>query len=173
MKPCAWERPLSSISSRARRAAAIFMTSHAPGASVMPQNKFPPFIEDVRQVYQKVTAELEIGAPFKNYQKRTCELFEEQGHPTVIQNPLTQEGYVHGLGHGVGLQIHERPFSRLTGDDSNRLEPGAVFTIEPGLYYPERGMGVRIEDTLLMRPDGVAEVLVEYPNDLVLPVKSA
>lgn len=128
--------------------------------------------EDVKEVYHRVTAELEMGAPFKRYQTRTCELFDAQGHTTVLKDPLTQEGYVHGLGHGVGLQVHERPFSRLTGDDSNRLEAGSVFTIEPGLYYPELGMGVRLEDTVWMRPDGVAEVLVEYPLDLVLPVKS-
>jgi Xaa-Pro aminopeptidase len=128
--------------------------------------------EDVRAVYQQVMDELVVGEPFKNYQKRTCELFENRGHPTVLQNPLTQDGYVHGLGHGVGLQVHERPFSRTTGDEDNRLDPGAVFTIEPGLYYPERGMGVRLEDTVWMRSDGIAEVLVEYPYDLVLPVNS-
>jgi Xaa-Pro aminopeptidase len=43
-----------------------------------------------------------------------------------------------------------------------------VFTIEPGLYYPEREIGVRIEDTVWMRPDGELEVLVDYPKDLVL-----
>ena len=128
--------------------------------------------EDVRAVYEQVMSELQLGAPFKGYQKRTCELFEARGHPTVLRNPLTQEGYVHGLGHGVGLQVHERPFSRTTGDEGNRLEPGAVFTVEPGLYYPERGMGVRLEDTVWMRPDGVAEVLADFPYDLVLPLKS-
>ena len=46
-----------------------------------------------------------------------------------------------------------------------------VVTVEPGLYYPERGMGVRLEDTLWARPDGVFEILAEYPMDLVLPVK--
>ena len=46
-----------------------------------------------------------------------------------------------------------------------------VVTIEPGLYYPERGMGVRLEDTVWVRPDGEMEVLAPYPMDLVLPVK--
>jgi Xaa-Pro aminopeptidase len=129
--------------------------------------------ENVRSIHGQVMSELVLGAPFKKYQKRACELFEALGHPTVMNNPLTQEGYVHGLGHGVGLQVHERPFSRVTSDDGNRLDPGVVFTIEPGLYYPERGMGVRLEDTVWMRPDGVAEVLAEYSYELVLPVKTA
>jgi Xaa-Pro aminopeptidase len=46
--------------------------------------------------------------------------------------------------------------------------PGTVFTIEPGLYYPEQGLGVRIEDTFYMRPDGELEILVDFPRDLVL-----
>jgi len=53
----------------------------------------------------------------------------------------------------------------------DRLEPGSVVTIEPGLYYPERGMGVRLEDTVWVRPDGEMEILADYPLDLVLPVK--
>ncbi len=44
-------------------------------------------------------------------------------------------------------------------------------TVEPGLYYPERGLGVRLEDTVYVRPDGTIEVLVEYPLDLVLKMK--
>jgi Xaa-Pro aminopeptidase len=46
-----------------------------------------------------------------------------------------------------------------------------VVTIEPGLYYPERGLGMRIEDAIFIRPDGRPEVLAEYPHDLVIPLK--
>jgi Xaa-Pro aminopeptidase len=46
-----------------------------------------------------------------------------------------------------------------------------VVTAEPGLYYPEKGMGVRIEDSVWIRPDGRAEILAEYPYDLVLEMK--
>ena len=48
-----------------------------------------------------------------------------------------------------------------------------VVTIEPGLYYPERGMGVRLEDTIYVTPDGEIEVLAQYPLDLVLPIEEA
>jgi len=55
--------------------------------------------------------------------------------------------------------------------DDNILKPNAVFAIEPGLYYPEQGMGVRIEDTVWVRPDGGVEILVDYPYDFVLNMK--
>lgn len=50
------------------------------------------------------------------------------------------------------------------------LAPGSVITIEPGLYYPERNLGVRLEDTVYVRPDGTFEIPAAYPMDLVLPV---
>ncbi|MBN2147876.1 MAG: aminopeptidase P family protein [Anaerolineales bacterium] len=128
--------------------------------------------EDVRAVYEQIMQELKVGTPFKDYQSRTCDLFEERGHPTVKSNPQTQEGYVHSLGHGVGLHIHERPASGITAAADDILIPGVVATIEPGLYYPERGMGVRLEDTAWVRPDGQFEVLAAYPHDLLLPVKT-
>jgi Xaa-Pro aminopeptidase len=71
----------------------------------------------------------------------------------------------------VGLNIHERPGSRLTQGDDHRLTAGVVIASEPGLYYPDQGMGVRIEDTLWVRPDGRMEILAEYPYDFVLPMK--
>jgi Xaa-Pro aminopeptidase len=126
--------------------------------------------EDVYSVYQQIMNAIEVNTFCYKYQDRTCELFEEQGHQTIKSNPQTQEGYVHSLGHGVGLYIHEYPrFSSNVKED--RLTPGAVVTIEPGLYYPERGMGVRLEDTVWIRPDGEMEILADYPLDLVLPVK--
>ncbi len=126
--------------------------------------------EDVRSVYDRVMGELESGAPCKRYQQRTCELFEARGHPTVKTSPRTQEGYVHSLGHGLGLDVHEAPWFGSAASDANRLDPGVVVTIEPGLYYPERGLGCRLEDTVWARPDGVFEILAEYPLDLVVPV---
>ena len=127
--------------------------------------------ENVLAVYQQIIAELKVNRLFKDYQLRTCELFEVQGHPTIKTNPETEAGYVHSLGHGVGLHIHERPFSGATATVSEILAPGSVITIEPGLYYPERGLGMRLEDTLWVRPDGNFEILAEYPLDLVIPVK--
>jgi len=127
--------------------------------------------DQVHQVYHQVVSELALGAPFKLYQTRTCELFEAMGHPTILSSPETESGYVHSLGHGVGLNIHERPASGSAAPADDVLEPGNIITIEPGLYYPERGMGVRLENTYWVRPDGIFDMLADYPMDLVLPVK--
>ncbi|MGD0751387.1 MAG: Xaa-Pro peptidase family protein [Anaerolineales bacterium] len=124
--------------------------------------------EEVKAVYDHLVNEFDLNAPFKDYQRLTCELFEKHGHPTPLSTPAPVEGYVHSIGHGVGLNIHERPWSHLTASDDNILKPGVVFTSEPGLYYPERGLGVRIEDTYWVRPDGKIEILAEYPYDFVL-----
>ena len=128
--------------------------------------------EDVLYVYRQVRSQLRLNAACRDYQALTCELFEARGHPTPRSHPLTTDGYVHSLGHGVGLYIHVLPFFRLNGPEQMRLAPGVVITVEPGLYYPEKNLGVRLEDTLWVRPDGVFEVLADYPQDLVLPMKS-
>lgn len=128
--------------------------------------------DQVREIYEKVVEDLDLNANFVDYQRMTCEYFESKGHKSQLNTKTPLDGYVHSLGHGVGLNIHERPGSSLmaSGND-NVLKPGVVVTIEPGLYYPEKGMGVRIEDTYWVRPDGQFERLAEYPYDFVLPMK--
>jgi Xaa-Pro aminopeptidase len=128
--------------------------------------------DEVRLVYDKVIENLDLNVGFKEYQKLACAEFGKNGHRTPMnsEGPL-ENGYVHSLGHGVGLYIHERPWSRHTASDDNVLRPGVVMTIEPGLYYPEKGLGVRIEDTYWVRPDGTVERLAEYPYDFVLPME--
>lgn len=128
--------------------------------------------DHVYDVYQTIMSELEAGTLFRDYQARTCELFEAQGHPTIKDDPTLQEGYVHSLGHGLGLHVHERPWSGSTATTEDLLAPGVVVTIEPGLYYPEKGMGCRLEDTVWVRPDGEMEILAEFPLDLVLPIQN-
>ena len=127
--------------------------------------------DQVKEVYDTLNDNFDLNVPFKDYNKMTCDYFESKGHQTPMNTRAPIEGYVHSLGHGVGLNIHERPFSGLTAGDDQRLKPGVIITSEPGLYYPEKGMGFRIEDTLWVRPDGVMEKLVDYPYDFVLPMK--
>jgi Xaa-Pro aminopeptidase len=91
------------------------------------------------------------------------------GHPTLRSDPKTEEGYVHSLGHGIGLEIHSRP--RLSIATEETLQPGQVLTIEPGLYYPSRGFGVRIEDTVYVDERGVFHSLTPFPKDLVIPIQ--
>jgi Xaa-Pro aminopeptidase len=127
--------------------------------------------DQVYEIYRQVVENLDLNASFIEYQRMTCEYFESKGHQTQLSTKAPLEGYVHSLGHGVGLNIHERPWSRLTSGDDNILKPGVVITIEPGLYYPDKGMGIRIEDTYWVRPDGKFELLAEHPYDFVLPMK--
>ncbi|MCJ7583603.1 MAG: M24 family metallopeptidase [Anaerolineales bacterium] len=127
--------------------------------------------DEVKAVFDKVMENIELDAPFKNLNRLVCEEFERQGHKSPLNTQAPIEGYVHSLGHGLGLNVHERPWSGLTATDDNILKPGVVVTAEPGLYYPEKGMGVRIEDSVWIRPDGRAEILAEYPYDLVLEMK--
>lgn len=127
--------------------------------------------DQVKEIFDKLMENFDLNASFKNYQRMTCEYFESKGHKTQLNTKAPQDGYVHSLGHGVGLNIHERPFSGLQAEDQP-LKAGVVITSEPGLYYPERGMGFRIEDTLWVRPDGKIETLAEFPYDFVLPMKT-
>ncbi len=127
--------------------------------------------DQVKAVYHQVVSELEAGVNAAKFQERTCELFEAQGHTTTRQDPAVESGYVHSLGHGVGLNIHEKPWFSRPDDPTNALVPGSVFTIEPGLYYPDKGMGVRLEDTYYVTTEGKFEKFVDYPMDLILPMK--
>jgi len=128
------------------------------------------YYDQVKEIYNKVVENLDLNAVFKDYQRMTCEYFEAKGHKSQLNTPAPVEGYVHSIGHGFGLDIHERPSSKLQESD-DILRPGVVITIEPGLYYPNEGMGFRIEDSYWVSPDGTIELLAEYPYDFVLEMK--
>ena len=84
---------------------------------------------------------------------------------TVIEDAGYGDRFVHGTGHGVGLEIHEAP--AVAKGSGATLEIGTTLTVEPGVYLPGLG-GVRIEDTLVIGADGLARVLTDAPRELRL-----
>lgn len=98
-------------------------------------------------------------------QKATCERLARLGYPTPITDPGTLTGYVHGLGHGVGFELHEYPSFRERQDDNGTLAVGDVLTLEPGLYDEVAGFGVRLEDLCLLGEGGI-EILTPLPYAL-------
>lgn len=120
---------------------------------------------DCRAAFDASMAAARGGVLCRDLQELTCDVFVKQGHATIRENQGLEEGYVHSLGHGVGLAVHEGP--RLGGPPENqtRLQPGHVVSIEPGLYYPSRDMGVRIEDLVAIRADGSLENLTPATYD--------
>lgn len=131
----------------------------------------PPEIQadynTVREAFERAIEMCHVGMATNEVQDMVCQFFEERGHPTVLNTPGTSEGYVHMLAHGLGLNVHEAPYfpTRIT---KFWLQHGNVFTIEPGLYYPERGYGIRIEDTVHLSESGALEILTDCPYDLVI-----
>ena len=81
----------------------------------------------------------------------------------VIEDAGYGEHFIHRTGHGLGLEVHEPPFIVL--GNRRPLEPGMIFTVEPGIYLPGRG-GVRIEDDVLVTPSG-AESLTTFPREFI------
>jgi Xaa-Pro aminopeptidase len=111
--------------------------------------------EHVLDAFKRARDAMRPGTPASDYQALVCDLFEAHGYATQRSNPKTLEGYVHGLGHGVGLEIHEKPSFALHPTNHDLIETSDIVTIEPGLYFPDRELGVRIEDTFVVRGDGV------------------
>jgi Xaa-Pro aminopeptidase len=107
----------------------------------------------VRDAQELAIAMVAPGAVCSDIQNAVEKLFIKRGYKTSGKGKefAFAEGFVHGVGHGVGTTIHEEP--RIGTDTTGILEEGDVITIEPGLYYKEIG-GVRLEDMLLVTSDG-------------------
>ncbi len=107
----------------------------------------------VLEAFTRARDAVRPGTPAASLQTLVCDFFESHGYATQRSDPKSFDGYVHGLGHGVGLDIHEKPSFSLTQQDV--IEEGDVLTIEPGLYFPDREIGVRVEDTFVVTREGV------------------
>lgn len=132
----------------------------------------PPEVEqayqDVKDCIEKIIGSYEVGASMRRYQRMAFDHFESRGHPTTGSDTTTTNGFIHGLGHGIGLAVHEEPFFTDQPSNHNVITPGQIFTCEPGLYYPDRGFGVRIEDVIWITPEGKVEDLTDFPKKLIV-----
>ena len=117
------------------------------------------FPKKVRQIYDIVAEAQQAGIDACRPGKVCAEV--DAAARAIIRTAGYGEYFCHGLGHGLGLDIHEEPyFNKLATDIV--LEPGMVMTVEPGIYLPGIG-GVRIEDDVVITTDG-CRVLTAYPK---------
>jgi Xaa-Pro aminopeptidase len=124
-------------------------------------------VEYHRLVYDALQRSLEAtraGVEGRAVFTQVCELFQDAGYPTQLSKKpgeVLENGFYHGLGHGVGLEVHEQPW---LGRAPGALVAGDVVTLEPGLYRHGYG-GCRLEDLALVSEDG-CENLTDFPYDL-------
>ncbi|MFA5687573.1 MAG: Xaa-Pro peptidase family protein [Kiritimatiellales bacterium] len=129
-----------------------------------------PAAPELKKLYNAVRAAQTIalnavcaGAWTDDMHNAAAKEMQRRGYKTGAVNG-TPQGFIHGLGHGVGLEIHEAP--RVSSAVHQKLRAGQIITIEPGLYYPGLG-GVRIEDTVLVTQTG-CKILAACPKKFEL-----
>jgi Xaa-Pro aminopeptidase len=129
-----------------------------------PSEELRKWYDLVKQALEVSTAGVKPGVNGRSLYEQVCNIFQDAGYKTQLNKEpgeVLEDGFFHGLGHGVGLEVHELPNMGRVGHD---LVPGDVITIEPGLYRSGYG-GLRLEDLVLVTKDGY-EVITDYPYDL-------
>jgi Xaa-Pro aminopeptidase len=132
-----------------------------------PTDELRRMYDSVLEAQEAALGMIRAGVNGRDVHSKVSEILHEAGYKTAQHDqqpgvPL-QEGFMHGTGHGVGLEIHESPRVSLVDEE---LLPGDVITIEPGVYDPEVG-GVRIEDMVVVTEDGCRN-LTDFPKQFVL-----
>ncbi len=129
-----------------------------------PGEELQRMYDAVLQSQEAALAMIRPGVNGREIHKKVSDVLHEAGYETLVHDqkpgePL-QRGFIHGTGHGVGLEIHESPRVSIADEE---LVPGDVITVEPGLYYPEIG-GLRIEDLVVVTEDSCRN-LTEFPKE--------
>jgi len=126
-------------------------------ASGDPPDEAVAVYELVLRAQEAALGAVRAGAVCREVDGVAREVIAEAGHG---------DRFGHGLGHGVGLEVHEGPRLTQSAEDSERLEAGNVVSVEPGVYLPGE-LGVRIEDLVVARDTG-PEVLTSFPKTLTI-----
>jgi Xaa-Pro aminopeptidase len=141
-----------------------FTRTFAVGA---PSDELREYHRLAREALDLAVGAVKPGVRGSDIHRRVCDFFHEHGYKTQLhkeEGEVLKDGYFHATGHGVGLEVHERPgLGRVAGEP---LVAGDVIAVEPGLYRHGFG-GARLEDLLLVTADG-CEVLTDFPYDLEL-----
>jgi Xaa-Pro aminopeptidase len=155
------------------------LQAHAPIViDIFPRNKESRYFADmtrtvvrgeaaveVKEIYEAVRMAqdaglkaIRAGISGREVHSQVSQVFSDQGFPQ-----REGRGFTHSTGHGVGLEVHEKP---SLGEIDDLLQKNQVVTVEPGLYYPEKG-GVRLEDLVVVKDRG-CENLTRFERKLVL-----
>jgi Xaa-Pro aminopeptidase len=120
----------------------------------------------VLDAHERACAAVRPGVPGVEIYGVACDVFEAAGYPTQrtkAPGETLRHGFYFGLGHGVGLEVHEAPALGRTGRDP--LIAGDVIAVEPGTVDPKDG-GMRVEDLLIVTEDGYENLTASFPYDL-------
>ena len=133
------------------------------------------FTRRQKQVYNAVlrvlrasTAGATVGKLHSDWQKESEDMMTEellklgllkpaQVKKQTAEQPAVKKYFMHGLGHPLGLDVHD------VGDSSKPFQAGCVLTVEPGIYIPEEGFGVRLEDDIVVTADGPVNLMAKTP----------
>jgi Xaa-Pro aminopeptidase len=124
-----------------------------------PNKEMVNIYEAVKKVQAEAVQALRPGKTGKEIHLLCVKMFEDMGFPQA-----GDKGFIHGTGHGLGLDVHETPYLNMYYE--KELVPGNIITVEPGLYYPELG-GVRIEDDVLITKEGYRN-LTSYNKEIII-----
>jgi Xaa-Pro aminopeptidase len=120
---------------------------------------------------KQATSLLVVGTTIDEYHKKVCKLMEEEliglGLFTAEdvknqdpKNPLFFKYYMHGTSHFMGLDVHDVGFKQ------EPLQAGMLFSCEPGLYILDEGIGIRIENDILVSEDGPVDLMANIPREV-------
>jgi Xaa-Pro aminopeptidase len=133
----------------------------------VPSDELAEYHRLAKEALDLAVAAVKPGVKGSDIHSQVCDFFHEHGHKTQLhkdEGEALVDGYYHATGHGVGLEVHERPgVGRI---ESEPLVAGDVIALEPGLYRNGYA-GVRLEDLILVTENG-AEVLTHFPYDFEL-----